>query len=70
MAKSKNMWVDDFLAPVKCLILGSNVIYDDSMNLRNILWLAPLPSDTPESWAAPGNLLVHSALTGKFTSLA
>ncbi|KAK4744195.1 hypothetical protein SAY87_010507 [Trapa incisa] len=40
---------------------GSHVIYDDSMNLRNILWLAPLPSNSPESWAAPGVLVVLDA---------
>lgn len=33
---------------------GSNVTYDDSMNLRNILWLAPNPGDSDESWVAPG----------------
>lgn len=54
------MQVNYFLVPVTYLILGSHVIYDDSMNLRNILWLAPLPSDSPESWAAPGILFVHS----------
>ncbi|XP_010043057.2 uncharacterized protein LOC104432286 isoform X2 [Eucalyptus grandis] len=32
---------------------GSNVIYDDSMNLRNILWLAPLPSSCTDSWLSP-----------------
>ncbi|XP_027350521.1 uncharacterized protein LOC113861722 isoform X2 [Abrus precatorius] len=37
---------------------GSNVTYDDSMNLRNILWLAPLPGDSAESWVAPGVLVV------------
>ncbi|KAJ6928715.1 hypothetical protein NC652_012752 [Populus alba x Populus x berolinensis] len=25
---------------------GSTVAYDDSMNLQNILWLAPLPSSS------------------------
>ncbi|MED6120154.1 hypothetical protein PIB30_018362 [Stylosanthes scabra] len=40
---------------------GSNVTYDDSMNLRNILWLAPLPGDSPKSWAAPGVLVVLDA---------
>lgn len=50
----------NYLVPVTYLILGSHVIYDDSMNLRNILWLAPFPSDSPESWAAPGILFVHS----------
>ena len=33
---------------------GSNVAYDDSMNLRNILWLAPLPSNSSKGWVAPG----------------
>ncbi|KAF1892212.1 hypothetical protein Lal_00036573 [Lupinus albus] len=33
--------------------LGSNVTYDDSMNLRNILWLAPLPGNSAKSWVAP-----------------
>ncbi|XP_061357461.1 uncharacterized protein LOC133301780 isoform X2 [Gastrolobium bilobum] len=33
---------------------GSNVTYDDSMNLRNILWLAPLPGNSSKSWVAPG----------------
>ena len=28
--------------------------YDDSMNLRNILWLAPLPSNSSKAWVAPG----------------
>ncbi|RDY05131.1 ATP-dependent Clp protease proteolytic subunit-related protein 3, chloroplastic [Mucuna pruriens] len=40
---------------------GSNVTYDDSMNLRNILWLAPLPGDSDESWVAPGVLVVLDA---------
>ncbi|XP_039002316.1 uncharacterized protein LOC120128750 isoform X2 [Hibiscus syriacus] len=31
----------------------SNVTYDDSMNLRNILWLAPLPSNSKQGWMAP-----------------
>lgn len=30
--------------------------YDDSMNLRNILWLAPLPDRSTKSWVAPGTL--------------
>ncbi|CAL5397304.1 unnamed protein product [Camellia sinensis] len=34
--------------------IGSNVVYDDSMNFRNILWLAPLPSDSTKAWLAPG----------------
>ncbi|KHN03974.1 hypothetical protein glysoja_022660 [Glycine soja] len=40
---------------------GSNVTYDDSMNLRNILWLAPMPGDSGESWVAPGVLVVLDA---------
>ncbi|KAM6577865.1 hypothetical protein CsatB_029702 [Cannabis sativa] len=44
---------------------GSNVSYDNSMNLRNILWLAPLPSDsTGDTWAAPGVLVVLDARPG------
>ncbi|XP_059313201.1 uncharacterized protein LOC132064284 isoform X2 [Lycium ferocissimum] len=33
--------------------IGSNVSYDDSMNLRNILWLAPLASNSTKEWLAP-----------------
>lgn len=33
---------------------GSDVRYDDSMNLRNILWLAPLPGNSNKGWVAPG----------------
>ncbi|KAL1198024.1 hypothetical protein V5N11_018310 [Cardamine amara subsp. amara] len=40
---------------------GSNVTYDDQMNLRNILWLAPLPSNTSPDWLAPGVLVVLDA---------
>ncbi|XP_057439351.1 uncharacterized protein LOC130731164 [Lotus japonicus] len=40
---------------------GTNVTYDDSMNLRNILWLAPLPGDSAKSWLAPGVLVVLDA---------
>ncbi|ESR46651.1 hypothetical protein CICLE_v10001711mg [Citrus x clementina] len=40
---------------------GSNVTYDDSMNLRNILWLAPLPSNSTKDWLAPGVLVVLDA---------
>lgn len=40
---------------------GSNVTYDDSMNLRNILWLAPLPSNSTKDWSAPGVLVVLDA---------
>ncbi|KAJ1699385.1 hypothetical protein LUZ63_007897 [Rhynchospora breviuscula] len=37
---------------------GSNVSYDECMNLRNILWLAPLPSNATKAWLAPGALVV------------
>ncbi|GAV83912.1 hypothetical protein CFOL_v3_27357 [Cephalotus follicularis] len=40
---------------------GSNVTYDESMNLRNILWLAPLPSNSTRAWLAPGVLVVLDA---------
>jgi len=40
---------------------GSNVPYDDSMNLRNILWLAPLPLKETKAWLAPGVLVVLDA---------
>lgn len=40
------------------IFAGSNVTYDDSMNLRNILWLAPLPSNSNKAWEAPGTLLI------------
>lgn len=43
---------------------GSNMTYDDSMNLRNILWLAPLPSNSSQGWMAPGVLLVLDARPG------
>ncbi|MFS7899291.1 hypothetical protein Hanom_Chr00s051660g01780241 [Helianthus anomalus] len=43
---------------------GSNVTYDDSMNLRNILWLAPLPSNSTNDWSAPGVLVVLDAHPG------
>ncbi|KAI3770574.1 hypothetical protein L6452_01712 [Arctium lappa] len=43
---------------------GSNVTYDDSMNLRNILWLAPLPSNSTSGWSAPGVLVVLDAHPG------
>lgn len=39
----------------------SMVMYDDSMNLRNILWLAPVPSDSCEAWVAPGVFVVLDA---------
>ncbi|XP_009594684.2 uncharacterized protein LOC107803759 [Nicotiana tabacum] len=41
--------------------IGSNVSYDDSMNLRNILWLAPLASNSTKEWLAPGVLVVLDA---------
>lgn len=41
--------------------LGSDVVYDDSMNLRNILWLAPLPSNSTKDWLSPGVLVVLDA---------
>ncbi|KAA0050901.1 T-box protein 41 [Cucumis melo var. makuwa] len=41
--------------------IGSNVSYDDSMNLRNILWLAPMPSSSTKDWEAPGVLVVLDA---------
>ncbi|CAA0828621.1 Unknown protein [Striga hermonthica] len=41
--------------------VGSNVAYDSSMNLRNILWLAPLPSNSTKAWLAPGVLVVLDA---------
>ncbi|KAL1802277.1 hypothetical protein ACET3Z_030924 [Daucus carota] len=40
---------------------GSNVQYDESMNLRNILWLAPLPDTSTTAWLAPGVLVVLDA---------
>lgn len=36
---------------------GSDATYDDSMNLRNILWLAPLPSNSCKACVAPGMFL-------------
>ncbi|KAB1202192.1 hypothetical protein CJ030_MR8G007902 [Morella rubra] len=41
--------------------IGSNVTYDESMNFRNILWLAPLPSNSSKAWVAPGVLVVLDA---------
>lgn len=47
--------------------VGSPLPYDDSMNLRNILWLAPMPDCSPKnctsnaSWLAPGSLLILDA---------
>ncbi|CAI0551163.1 unnamed protein product [Linum tenue] len=43
---------------------GSNVTYDESMNTRNILWLAPLPGDSGKAWVAPGVLVVLDAHPG------
>ncbi|KAI4369389.1 hypothetical protein MLD38_017831 [Melastoma candidum] len=42
----------------------SDVTYDDSMNLRNILWLAPIPDTSSRSWIAPGVLVVLDAHPG------
>ncbi|KAI3900698.1 hypothetical protein MKW92_003332 [Papaver armeniacum] len=43
---------------------GSNMVYDESMNFRNILWLAPLPSTSSKDWLAPGVLVVLDAHPG------
>ncbi|PIA44427.1 hypothetical protein AQUCO_01700195v1 [Aquilegia coerulea] len=43
---------------------GTNVAYDDMMNLRNILWLAPLPGNATKAWEAPGVLVVLDARPG------
>ncbi|MCL7026185.1 hypothetical protein MKW94_013674 [Papaver nudicaule] len=43
---------------------GSNMVYDESMNLMNILWLAPLPSTSSKDWLAPGVLVVFDAHPG------
>ncbi|KMT14219.1 hypothetical protein BVRB_4g075800 isoform B [Beta vulgaris subsp. vulgaris] len=40
---------------------GSDVAYDSTMNLRNILWLAPMPSNSSKAWVAPGVLVVLDA---------
>ncbi|CAH8382003.1 unnamed protein product [Eruca vesicaria subsp. sativa] len=40
---------------------GSDVKYGDSINLRNILWLAPLPNKSGTGWLAPGVLVVLDA---------
>ncbi|KAL6896584.1 hypothetical protein ACP4OV_007156 [Aristida adscensionis] len=42
----------------------SNVPYDDSFNLRNILWLAPFPSNGTKTWLAPGVLVALDAHPG------
>ncbi|KAG5232422.1 T-box protein [Salix suchowensis] len=39
----------------------STITYDDSMNLRNILLLLPLPSNSTKAWVAPGVLVVLDA---------
>ncbi|XP_078160659.1 T-box protein [Carex rostrata] len=52
---------EDFPYPLGYCQSGSNVAYDESMNLRNILWLAPLPSNVTEAWLAPGVLVVLDA---------
>ncbi|KAH7845895.1 hypothetical protein Vadar_007148 [Vaccinium darrowii] len=44
--------------------IGSNVVYDESMNLRNILWLAPMPSNSTKSWLTAGVLVVLDAHPG------
>lgn len=47
---------------------GSFVAYDNSMNLRNILWLAPMPDCSnrkcSSQWLAPGALVVLDAHPG------
>jgi hypothetical protein len=43
--------------PFSSYLTGSNVPYDDSMNLRNILWLAPFPSNQTRAWLAPGSVI-------------
>ncbi|GLT38018.1 hypothetical protein SLA2020_122910 [Shorea laevis] len=51
----------DFPFPLGFCQKGSTTTYDDSMNLRNILWLAPLPSNSTKGWLAPGVLVVLDA---------
>eukprot|EP00249_Psilotum_nudum_P017567 c26391_g1_i1 orf=80-1279(+) len=45
--------------------IGSQLPYDDNMNLRNILWLAPMPDCSnykcSDKWLAPGALFVLDA---------
>ncbi|KAF4364782.1 hypothetical protein F8388_018458 [Cannabis sativa] len=41
---------------------GSNVSYDNSMNLRNILWLAPLPSVLVVLDARPGGIIYRDII--------
>ncbi|EFJ18286.1 hypothetical protein SELMODRAFT_420334 [Selaginella moellendorffii] len=49
-------------------LTGSFVPYDSSMNLRNIIWLAPMPSCTSHKcsakWLAPGALFILDAKPG------
>ncbi|KAK8946320.1 hypothetical protein KSP39_PZI006365 [Platanthera zijinensis] len=52
------------LEPDLLQVSGSNVLYDDSMNLRNILWLAPLLSNVTKAWLAPGILVALDAHPG------
>ncbi|GLT94897.1 hypothetical protein SLE2022_126090 [Rubroshorea leprosula] len=52
---------EDFPINMGYCQIGSNTTYDDSMNLRNILWLAPLPSNSRKGWLAPGVLVVLDA---------
>lgn len=49
---------ESFLSASFIAASGSDLTYDDSMNLRNILWLAPLPTNSSEAWSAPGILQV------------
>ena len=49
ISSPSSCWFVDVL-----LVVGSNVVYDEMMNLRNILWLAPLPSNSSKAWVAPG----------------
>lgn len=49
----------DHIKNLMQILLGSNVAYDESMNLRNILWLAPLPCNVTKAWLAPGSLSQH-----------
>ncbi|KAI3810508.1 hypothetical protein L1987_20124 [Smallanthus sonchifolius] len=42
--------------------VGSNVSYDDSMNLRNILWLAPLPRALVVLDAHPGGIIYRDII--------
>lgn len=51
-------------------VLGSDVTYDDSMNLRNILWLAPLPSNSSPDWLAPGIISLFISESNKKSQLS